>query len=353
MTRVRVAGVGTCLPREALDNQALSAMVGELPPSILPEIGVTTRYWIARPGEEEHATSASRMAAEALSRAAESAGASAREVDLLVLSTSSPEYHLPGASTYVLDHVGAPRAATIELRAGCTGMPVALDIARSHLLAGRARTVAVVGVEAISPAIVGMVEGRGDKGLSIRQRLAAYTFGDGAGAVILTVEPGDRGPYTFVQGTLDATLPPGIRVVGGGTHLPVSQQDPSSLLRIDLDPKGSQIHGPEVLAACVDHLRAVGRGLESVDHIVLPEGEAEYFAAQVVSGAVDVDPRHYREKVRQNLDDVGATGSAAVSLALADSLARREISDGEGVLLLGIEGARYQYAAIAADWPHL
>lgn len=353
MTRARIVGMGSHLPGSPLTNADLAALVGPLPPALLPEIGVSRRHWIARPGEVEHRSSTTEMAAKATNQALEQAGVSASDVDLLVISTSSPEYHLPGAATFVLERIGAPRAATIELRSGCTGFPMALDIARTQVQMGRATTVVVVGAEAISPAIVGMVD-RGDpRGLSLRERLAAYTFGDGAGAAVLRADSGTS-DYAFVQGTLDATLRPGIRIVGGATHLPVAAQDPARMLSVELDPKGSETHGPEVLAACLSHFaRDHGLTLEDVEHVVLPEGDAEYFASRVVTGAVDVDPDAYRSKVRQNLEDVGATGSPAVALALTDALSRGDIAEGESVMLVGVEGARYQYAASTTTWPYL
>lgn len=360
---VRIAGYGEHLPGEALDNDAVASMFGPLPGELYGEIGVTTRHWLARPGVDEHPTSTSAMGAAAARDALAQAGVAPREVDLLVLSTSSPEYHLPGAATYVLEHLGALRAATIELRAGCTGFPVALDVARAQLAMGRARTAVVLGVEAVSPALMGMLHATAGepRRMRLRDRLAAFTFGDGAAAVVLrrdetgqgTVPVTDPG-YAFVQGTLDASLPPGIRIVGGGTALPVHRQAADGLLKVELDAHGSERNGPRVLGACLEHLRrAADRGVADVDHLVLPEGDAAYFAQQVTDDLVGGDSTRYGATVRQNLDDVGATGSPAVPLALGEALREGAVADGDTVLLVGIEGARYQYAANLLTWPHL
>ncbi|ROO52001.1 3-oxoacyl-[acyl-carrier-protein] synthase-3 [Micromonospora sp. Llam0] len=358
----RILATGSYLPGEPIDNEQLEKLCGPLPADVLAGLGVARRHWLVDPATGEHIISNSRMAEAAARVALAKAGLAPQDVDLIVLSTASPEYHLPTAASYVQEHLGLQRCATIELRAGCVGAVQALDIARRQLADGTFRTALVIGAEAISPLLVPMYQGLDPLGVRMRDRMSLYNFGDGAAAVVLRADPArgtgpERAPglgaCVFGTACLGGGRKPGMRVVGGGTDLPYSRQlARKRLMDIQLDASGVAGLGPQVFVTALrDMLDRTGWQLSDIDAFVLPEGNAEYFSSELAAAGMSrQDHELVQRRVVENLADVAATGSPAVLLALDAGVAQGRIRPGDTVLLLAIEASRYVYAGLSLRW---
>ena len=127
---------GAYLPGEPITNEQLEQVAGGLPDEVLEGIQVKTRHWIADLHTGEQSESNSQMAAKAARQALARAELEPQEIDLLIVSTASPEYHLPPSSTLVQEHLGLSRCAAIDIRSGCAGSVEALDFARLYLERG-------------------------------------------------------------------------------------------------------------------------------------------------------------------------------------------------------------------------
>ncbi|MEU7579996.1 3-oxoacyl-[acyl-carrier-protein] synthase III C-terminal domain-containing protein [Streptomyces sp. NPDC041068] len=351
---VSVLSTGADLPGDPIDNAALEKLCGPLPDEVLRGIQVTRRHWIVDPATGEHHSGTATMAENAARQALDRAGLTAGDVDLLVVATATPDFQLPVAGTYVLERLGLEHCAVIEVRAGCVGAVQGLDIARRLLADGTYRTALVVGAESVSPLLVHSYLGQDPRKVRMRDRLTVHTFGDGAGAVVLRAEEGPAtGPDgVFATQCLGAGRKPGIRVVGGGTAPAPRGADAGRPPRIEVDIPGTTRHGPEVFVTGLqDMLTRSGLALADLDACVLPEGNAEYFGRELeAAGMTAADHTALQPKVVENLADVGATGSAAVPLALDDGWRRGRITPGDTVLLLAVEATRYLYAGLTLTW---
>src|SRR5579864_6166443 len=101
MAAVRILSTGSYLPGAPLTNEDLERFVGPLPEDILEGIQVKQRHWMVDPATGEHTINNSAMAVHATRDALATAGLSAEDVELLVLSTASPDYLLPPLVTFV------------------------------------------------------------------------------------------------------------------------------------------------------------------------------------------------------------------------------------------------------------
>jgi 3-oxoacyl-[acyl-carrier-protein] synthase-3 len=356
--RVSFLATGAELPGDPIDNAALERLCGPLPEDILAGMEVRSRHWIADPETGEHRTGTSEMAAAAARQALRRAGIEAAEVDLLVMSTASPEHALPAAVTFVQERLGLERCAVVEVRAGCVGAVQALDYARRMLADGTYRTALVIGAESISPVLVPVYLGRDPYRVRMRDRLTLYTFGDGAGAVVLRA--GEEGSaaddplgHTFATQCLGGARKPGMQVIGGGTDAPLAEQRARArLMDIRLDVPGTAEFGPQVFVAGMrDMLDRSGLSMSEIDVCVLPEGNAEYFSKEFEAAGLGADEHAALQKnIVENLADVGATGSAAVPLALDAGVVAGRVGPGDTVLLLAIEASRYLYAGLTLTW---
>ena len=345
----RILATGACLPGDPITNAELERLAGPIPDDVLATIQVERRHWVADPVTGAHRSGTSAMAATAARRALEAAQLEPADVDLLVLSTSSPEYPLPAAVTLVQEHLGIPRCATIELRSGCAGAIAALDIAHLYLSRGSHQRAVVMGVEVISPLLVPLYQGLDPDSVRLRDRMAVYTFGDGAAAAVLEAGPPEDVVVTAI-GSVGGHERPGMRIVGGGTHAPLREQLAAARpVELQLDLAGSAERTARVIGMALDDIEArAGVQLASIALCILPEGNAGYLADD--SGEAHPGWVSLRELVFENLADVGATGSAAVLLALDAAWRTGRVNPGDRVLLLGIETSKWLYGAMLLDW---
>jgi len=352
---VKIASTGAHLPGEPLTNADLERLGGPLPPEILEGIQVQTRHWLVDPETGEHREANSEMATAAGRVALARAGLDPLDIDLLIVSTASPDFPLPPMATLVQDQLGLRRCTSLEVRSGCAGAVEALDIARTYIERGTHSNALVIGSEAISPLLVPIYQDIEPHKIRMRDRIGLYTFGDGAGAILLqAAEPGEtRGVLAASAASVGGGRKPGMQIVGAGTHAPLRRQMQAKRpvdLRIDV--VASATHTPAVIAEALSDLLGMG-GLsaQDVSACILPEGNAGYLTDELE--AAGIDTAHWdglAGRVLENLADVGATGSAAVPIALDHAWQAGKLAPGDLVMLLAIETSKWKYAGMILPW---
>jgi 3-oxoacyl-[acyl-carrier-protein] synthase-3 len=352
---VKILSTGGYLPGDPLDNATLEKYVGPLPDDVLEGIQVKTRHWVIDPATGEHLINNSRMAERASRQALERAGVEPDEVDLIVVCTATPEYMLPNVATTLQHYLGLASAAAIEIRGACAGWVQALDLARRQLADGTARTALVVGSDVASPLLAPLFLDKDPARVRMRDRLTLYTFGDGAGAVVMRAEAAEASAdeFAFVNACVGGLRKPGMEIIGGGTDVPQAEQlRRRQLIQMKIDVPGTSTFGPQVFVRAIQEMaRKDGRALGDFDAIVLPEGNADYFADEFEAAGLSAeDIQALSGRIVENLAQVGATGSAAVPLSLDAGWTSGRIRPGDRIVLLGIEASRYVYTGLAATW---
>lgn len=354
MNTVRVVSTGSYLPGEPITNEDVERLVGPLPEDILEGIQVKRRHWIIDPETGEHQTSNSEMATASIRSALEAAELDASEVELIVSSTASPEFHLPPMATLVQEQLGLARCATTEIRSGCAGFSEAFEIARMYLERGTYRTAVVVGSESISPLLAPVYLGKDPERIRMRDRMNPYNFGDGAGAVVLQTDgEGGDGILGGAIASVGGERKVGMQVIGGSTHAPIhTQLEAKLLVELKVDVVASGEVTPYILTeGLIDVLRAGGVSAEEIDVCIIPEGNAGYMVEELKeAGLLTPEWTALEGKIFENLTDVGATGSAAVPLALDLAWKTGRVKPGDCVMLLAIETSKWKYAGSVLRW---
>jgi 3-oxoacyl-[acyl-carrier-protein] synthase-3 len=175
MRRSVVKGVGSALPKRRVTNDELAAQVDTSDEWIVERTGIKSRY-IAGDGE----TTGS-LATAAARKALASAGIEARDIDLIVLATATPDQTFPSTATKVQATLGIDDCIAFDVHAVCTGFLYALTVADSMLRSGNAGKALVIGAETFS------------RILDWEDRATCVLFGDGAGALVLSAEETDSG----------------------------------------------------------------------------------------------------------------------------------------------------------------
>ena len=170
-----VSGTGSALPKRQVSNAELASTVDTTDEWIVERTGIRNRY-IAGEGE----TTGS-LATAAARRALESAGIEATDIGLIVLATATPDQTFPSTATKVQAALGIDDCIAFDVHAVCTGFLYALSVADSMLRSGNAGKALVIGAETFS------------RILDWEDRATCVLFGDGAGALVLSAEEGERG----------------------------------------------------------------------------------------------------------------------------------------------------------------
>jgi 3-oxoacyl-[acyl-carrier-protein] synthase-3 len=351
-----MVSTGSYLPGDPIDNETMERLAGGVPEDVLEGLQVKTRHWCVDPETGEHLESNSDMAAKAVREALDLAGMEPDDIELLVVSTASPEYHLPPTATFVQEKLGRESMPSVDIRSGCAGAIEALDFARMHLERGDYENAVVVGSEAISPLCVPVFLAGGPNKVRMRDRLGIYSFGDGAGAMVLRADDGDDGMGIFgasAMGCMGGSRKPGMQVIGGGTHAPLEEQRGAKrLVDLKVDVVESGRFTPYVLTEGLKvTLQRAGVTADSVDHCVIPEGNATYMTDELrEAGLLTEEWTTLEPKIFENLSIVGATGSAAAPIALDYGWKTGAIKQGDVVMLLAIETSKWKYGGMVLPW---
>jgi 3-oxoacyl-[acyl-carrier-protein] synthase-3 len=352
--RVCIRSTGSYLPGDPITNQDIERLVGPLPAGLLEGIHVERRHWMVDPATGEHRENNSELAYKAARQALELAGLASEAVDLLVISTSSPDYLLPPLATFVQERLGLRRCVSIDIRSGCAGAIEALDLARLYLERGQFETALVVGSETISPLLVPVFHRKDPRSIRLRDRIPVYSFGDGAAAIVLqATDDWEGGVLGSGLACVGGDRKAGMQVIGAGTHAPIHEQlKAPRLVDLRVDVVESGRFTPYVIAEALSDLaQRSGVSTSEVDLCIIPEGNAGYLTDELrEAGLLTPEWLGLEGKVFDNLLLVGCTGSAAVPLALDHAWKTGRLHPGDLLMLLAIETSKWKYAGMALRW---
>jgi 3-oxoacyl-[acyl-carrier-protein] synthase-3 len=312
-----IAGTGSALPRTRVSNGELAARFGIETSDewIVERTGIKARH-IADPDE----TTGS-LAIEASRRALEAAGIDASEVGLIVLGTATPDQTFPSTATKVQAALGINDCVAFDVQAVCSGFLYALSVAESMIRAGTADTALVIGAETFS------------RIMDWEDRTTCVLFGDGAGAVVLKAEDGDRG-----------VLATKLHADGRHNQLLYVDGGPSTTGTVGkLRMKGQEVfrHAVVNLANVVTEVAALG-GFDAADIDWVVPHQANRRILDATARKLGLSP----DKVIVTVDQHANTSAASVPLALDVAVRDGRIKRGD-LLVLEAMGGGFTWGAAA------
>jgi 3-oxoacyl-[acyl-carrier-protein] synthase-3 len=264
--------------------------------------------------------------------AMERAGVAPGEIDVIIVSTATPDRLLPSTACDIQAVLGAKNAAAYDVSAACTGFIYALEAAEGHIAAGRAEIALVISTEKMS----GIVDW-GD-------RSTCVLFGDGAGAAIVKrAENGHGMLSSFIRS--DGTLAELLWRPGGGVKIPfdVAVLDEKSHL---VKMAGSEVFKAAVrsMAEAADQaLMRAGLTGDDIDLLVPHQANIRIIEATAKYAKIPL------EKVFINVSRYGNMSSATVPIALDEAVEQGRIKKGDNVLMVAF-GAGFTWGASVLRW---
>jgi len=310
MIRARIISTGSYVPPRVLTNAELEKMVDTSDEWIVSRSGIRERRIV----ERDVATSD--LATQAALKALEMAGLSAEDLDFIITGTNSPDMFFPCTSCVLQAKIGAKKAAGFDILAGCTSFIHTLSLADKFIKENPKRKVMVLGAEIMS------------KITDWKDRGTCVLFGDGAGAVILTGEEGDRGilsTHLHSDGSLGELL----YMPGGGSANPPTHET------IDRNLHCIKMAGNQLFKVAVRALAEVSQealdfnGLKSrdIDFMIPHQANTRIIeaAAKLVNFPMD--------KVYLNIERFGNTSSATIPIALDEMNRSGKLKAGNLILM--------------------
>jgi 3-oxoacyl-[acyl-carrier-protein] synthase-3 len=319
----QLASTGRAVPSKVLTNHDFVALgVDTSHEWIVERTGIVQRH-IAQNGE----TTCS-LAAEASRVAMQRAGVQPGELDVIILSTATPDRLLPATAVDIQAELGATRASAFDLSAACSGWLYGLTVGEGLMMSTAAETVLVIGSEKMSSIV------------DWRDRSTCVLFGDGAGATILRRSRHHKGILsTFMRS--DGTLAELLYRPAGGATLPMTEAvltDRSHFVKMA---------GREVFKAAVRSMaEAADRALDGarltgkdIDLLIPHQANVRIIEATAKHAGIPMD------KVYVNVDRFGNTSSASIPIALDEAIQRGRVGDGSIVLMVAF-GAGFTWASM-------
>ncbi|HHX23657.1 MAG: beta-ketoacyl-ACP synthase III [Tepidanaerobacteraceae bacterium] len=323
--RVGIVGIGSYLPGNIVTNYDLEKTVETTDEWIIERTGIANRR------KADSTICCSDLGAKAARIAIQNANLDPKDIDLILLTSSSPDQIFPATACIIQDKIGAINAAAFDIQAACSGFVYALTTAVQYIAGGLYKNILVVGSEVLS------------KVTDWEDRNTCILFGDGAGAVVLSeVEVG--GVLSSLLGT-DGSGAHLLELPAGGT------KEPATFETVKNRRHYIKMNGNEVFKFAVKILEdstkkvveKAGLSLEDIDFIVPHQANIRIIRAAMKRLKFPI------ERVLLNLDKYGNMSAASIPVAIDEAFKAGKIRKGNKIVLVGF-GAGLTWGANLLEW---
>ncbi len=318
-----ILGTGSSLPKQKITNIDLEEKLETTDEWIVSRTGIKSRY-IASEGEMT-----STLALDASLKAIENSRIDSKEIDLIVLATTTPDQTFPATATVLQSQLGIEKGIAFDVQAVCSGFVYGVTIADSLLKTGQGKKALVVGAEVFS------------RILDWSDRSTCVLFGDGAGAVVLdTIEIeknlSKRGVISSILRS-DGRMHDALYVNGG----PGTTKN-SGYVKMD----GKEVFKHAVInmsSVVTELLDSLGVTIEQIDWLVPHQANKRILDSTAKKLGIP------QEKVIITVDQHANTSAASIPLALDTAARDGRIKKGDLVLLEAMGGG-FTWGATLIRW---
>ncbi len=324
----KISGVAGWVPDYILTNKELSNMVDTSDEWIITRTGIRERRILKDPTK-----ATSDMAANAIELLLKKTDTSAKEIDLIICATVTPDMLFPSTACLIANKIGASNAFGFDLSAACSAFLFALDAGSKYITSGQYKKVVVVGADKMSSIV------------DYSDRQTCVIFGDGAGAVLL--EPENDKKLGILDSILKVDGSGGqyLKMIGGGSLNPATNETVNSKKHY-IFQDGKTVFKFAVTKMADISEQIMSRNQLSGDDVdwLVPH-QANLRIIDATAKRMSVGP----EKVMVNIQKYGNTTAATIPLCLADWEEKLNKND---CLILAAFGGGFTWGAIYLRWAY-
>jgi len=329
METIRILGTGSYVPPKKLTNLDLQKMgLDTTDEWIVQRTGVKERR-IAEPD-----VNTSDLSLEASLKALDMAGMKAKDLDLIIVGTITPDTCCPSAANWLQAKLDAPDAVAFDVTAACSGFIFGLNVASQYLKTGSCKHILVVGAEIMS------------RTLNWKDRKTCILWGDGAGAAILTL--GNEGHeilsthiHSDGKNGQDLLLPG-----GGSKTTPISHESVDKGLHF-LNMIEANISFRVAVRHFVDAIKEAAAfnnvTVEDIDWFIPHQANIRMFRSMAKSIKISMD------KFYVTLNKYGNISSASCAIAFDEAVRSGSIKEGN-LICLPVFGGGLTWGSALIRW---
>lgn len=333
-----ITGTGAYLPDFVLDNGMFSQTVETSDEWIVSRTGIKER----RLEQEKYNFE---MIGEACKCALNNAGLSPEKIDMIIVSTVTPDYSFPSTACLVQNYIQANNAASFDVSAACAGFVFVLDIADLYIKSGRAKNILVASGDIMTRTVDYF-----DRGNCI-------LFGDGSGAAVVSAYETNSEERTgiissYINCECDGQKP---YFAQSALYQPIEIFDKTTK---SFRGNSQKIHNSyvwqngreimqfvsKVVPTMLDEaLKRAGKNIDELKYIILHQANKRIIDHVIEKYNLDPD------KVPINIDKYGNMSSSTVPILLNELNAANKINKGDLIALAGF-GSGLAYGAAVIRW---
>jgi 3-oxoacyl-[acyl-carrier-protein] synthase III len=329
--RSRILGIGMSVPKRIVTNNDLATKMETSHEWIVERTGIEQRHWV------EEGETGTTLATAASKQALERSGVDAKDIDLIIYATLSPDYFFPGTAVFVQRALGMKEIPCLDIRQQCTGFIYGLSIADAYIRTGMFKNILMIGSEVHSTGL----------DVSTAGRDITVLFGDGAGAVVIGRATDDKhqilSTHIHADGSEAEIL---------WTEYPASAHHP----RISEAAMAERKHfptmnGKKVFKHAVTRMpQAIMEGmiannLKLTDIDMMIPHQANLRINQMVAQMIGMPA----EKTHNTIMKWGNTTAASIPMCMYDAIELGKIKDGDLVCLVAF-GAGLTWGSAFLRW---
>lgn len=261
------------------------------------------------------------------------AGITAIDLDLIIISTDTPEYISPSTASVLQHRLNAVNAGTFDVNTACAGFVTALDMGAKYIQSDeRYNNILIIGVYGMS------------KYLNLKDKKTVTLFADGAGAVILQRTSENRG-WLSAQLHTEGSYAEWMGIYGGGTKKPINNQTLTNhdhqLKFVKKFPK--EINPTTWTRMVKEAVNKAGYAIGDIGMIFFTQININSIRETMANLNLPMRKTHFV------MDRYGYTGSACIPMALAEAVEQGKLSSGDLVVFMG-SGGGLAFAVAAFRW---
>ncbi|RRO24313.1 3-oxoacyl-ACP synthase III family protein [Flavobacteriaceae bacterium 14752] len=311
---VFISGTGSYTPEKVIPNSFFEK-VGSNDEWIYKNLGIKERRVV-----ENETTSD--LAAKAGLKAIENAGLQVKDIDMIVVATTTPDRQAPSCACFVQDKIKAYQAVAFDVAAVCSGALFTIAVAHEFIKTGRYNNVLVIGADTFST-------------ITDWERRDSVFFGDGAGALVLSQTEEDKGFIDFDMHS-DGRGKEHFTIPGGGAEQPASSDSLKNKQHY------FQMNGREVYDTAT---KVVPKSIENIlQRNRISIGQIKYMIPHQPSiGILKSIAKSVGlpfDRVTTNMDKYANTSGATIPLVLDETHKAGKFSKGDYLI----------FAAVGAGW---
>ncbi len=327
MAKAAITAVGGYVPEYKLTNKILETMVETTEEWITTRTGIEERRILKGEG-----LGTSFMAIKAATEVLEKSGVDAKDIDLLICSTTTPDMPVASTAAYVATQLGAINAFSFDLNAACSGFLFGLETGAQFIEGGRYKKVLVIGADKMSSII------------DYTDRTTCVIFGDGAGAVLL--EPSEEG-YGVQDSLLrsDGAGREFLYIKAGGSMYPANEETVANHEHF-VHQEGQQVFKFAVTNMAEYSERIMKRNNLSSEEIAwLVPHQANKRIISATANRMGLS----EDKVMININRYGNTTNATLPLCLWDY--EKQLNKGDNLVFAAFGGG-FTWGALYLTWAY-